>query len=226
MMRNWILPLVGATLFVAQAAMASNTVLGFSGLGCWEAVENFYNGGTGGQGSGPGPNYGISFTSNALALPSANTKLGQSCYSNIANTPSGSNGLFFLGKSAATMNDKSGFTTGFSFDYSAPYYSGFVDVWSGLNGTGTLLATLDLPTTAGCTQRPNYCVWNGIGVSFSGTAESVQFGGSQNYIVFDDITLGSSIPGTPTPEPATIALLGSGLIGAGVNLRCHRNRKP
>lgn len=225
-MRKCILLLVGATLFVAQAATASTAVLGFGGLGCWEPVESFYNGGAGGFGSGPGTNYGIAFTSNALALPSANTSQGQSCFSNIANTPSGSNGLFFLGKSAATMNDRSGFTDGFSFDYSAPYYSGFVDVWSGLNGTGTLLATLDLPTTAGCAQRPNYCVWDSIGVKFSGAAESVQFGGSENYIVFGDITLGSSIPGTPTPEPATIALLGGGLIGTGIRLRRRRNRKP
>jgi len=55
-------------------------------------------------------------------------------------------------------------------------------------------------------------------VSFSGTAESVVFGGSANYIGWDDITLGSSTAGG-TPEPASLILLGTGLAGFALILR-------
>ena len=58
------------SLATAQAATASVYVLNFAGLNgnAEEYVDNYYNGGTGSLGSGPGPNYGISFSSNALAL--------------------------------------------------------------------------------------------------------------------------------------------------------------
>lgn len=47
----------------AQAA-----VLTFEGLGNFESVNQFYNGGTGGNGSGPGTDLGVSFSSNSLAI--------------------------------------------------------------------------------------------------------------------------------------------------------------
>jgi hypothetical protein len=53
----------------AMPAFAQSTVtLTFEGLGNFEPVSQFYNGGTGGNGSGPGTNYGISFSPNSLAL--------------------------------------------------------------------------------------------------------------------------------------------------------------
>ena len=52
------------------------------------------------------------------------------------------------------MDDPAGFTTGFSFNYSAYADAGAVTVWSGLDGTGTLLATLTLPTTPNGIDTP------------------------------------------------------------------------
>jgi hypothetical protein len=40
---------------------------------------------------------------------------------------------------------------------------------------------------------------------------SVDFSGTANYIAFDDITLGSSTPGSSTPEPGAFSLVGLGL---------------
>ena len=208
-----------AAIFVLAVASANATVLTFEGLQCEEPVANFYNGGFGGNGSGPGPNYGITFTANSLALQDYIhcPQFG----SNIGNLPSPYTGLFFLSGGAATMNVPAGFNTGFSFYYAAPNHTGVINVWSGLDDTGSLLATLDLPLTGGCNNTPVYCIWDPIGVSFAGTAESVDFGGTANYIVFDNVTLGSNTPGTP--EPATLTLFGSGLLGLGGLLRRRKS---
>ena len=218
-----MLSFLAVTVVLAVAsARAGTVVLTFEGLKCEESVANLYNNGLGGSGSGPGPNHGITFSAASLALQDAANcpQFG----SNISNLPSPVTGLFFLSGEAATMDVAAGFNTGFSFFYAAPYFGGSVKGWSGLDDTGTLLATLNLPTTAGCSSSPNYCIRDPVGVSFSGTAQSVDFGGSANYIVFDNITLGASTPGgaAPTPEPATVTLFGSGLLGL---FRLVRRRK-
>ncbi|MEJ7714146.1 MAG: PEP-CTERM sorting domain-containing protein [Pyrinomonadaceae bacterium] len=43
----------------------------------------------------------------------------------------------------------------------------------------------------------------------------MDFGGSANRVAFDNITLGSEVPGggDPIPEPASMILLGTGLAG-------------
>jgi hypothetical protein len=54
-------------------------------------------------------------------------------------------------------------------------------------------------------------------VTFSGTAESVDFSASAENVGFDNVTLGSATPGggtTPTPEPATLLLLAVGSLGS------------
>ena len=63
-------------------------------------------------------------------------------------------------------------------------------VYDGVDATGNLLATMDLPAT------PNpFTEFVPIGVTFSGTARSVDFAGAANHCAFDNITLGSETPG-------------------------------
>ncbi len=215
-----------AFLFLAAAiccaAPAKAQVLNFDGItGCEVSVGNYYNGGTAGDGSGPGPNLGIVFSSNAITLQDFFAGGGSACnqVSNTGNMPSPPMGLFFLSGSAATMDVAAGFTTGFSFFYTAANVPGSISVWSGLDGTGIELASLALPTNdSSCVTTPTFCNWDPIGVTFSGTAESVNFGGSANQVVFDNITLNSSTPGT-TPEPSTLVQIGTGLIGLAGALR-------
>jgi hypothetical protein len=186
---------IALLVFVGQAcAIGTTTVLTFEGLQDQESINDFYNGGTGSLGSS-GPNDGVSFTSDSLALKSTNP------LSNFSNNPSGDTIAFFLNGFGDTMNVAGGFDTGFSFFYAAAF-AGSVNVYDGLNGTGSLLASLALPVT----QNP-YTEWAAIGVTFNGIAKSAVFGGSANYIGFDDITLGSSTPGQSVPDGGSTMLL-------------------
>jgi len=211
----------------SAAAFAGPVVLNMSGLGDEEAILNYFNGGFGGNGSGPGPADGIVFSSNSLAIISES----QGGSGNFDNNLSGGPIAFFLSGSADTMNVAAGFNTGFSFYYST-VEAGSVTVWSGLNGTGTELADINLSANtpgAGCPAGDpyTYCEWDAVGVSFAGTAESVNFGGAANYIGFDEITIGSQTAGggPVIPEPSSLFLLGTGLVGFAGTLRSKFARK-
>lgn len=204
-------------MLAVPSAQAAPVVLTFEGATDLASVNNFYNGGTDSAGAS-GTNYGINFSSTSLALVDAD--VGGS--GNIANEPSGQTVLFF-NSSAATMNVAAGFNTGFSFFYAATS-AGFVKVYDGLNGSGNVLATLNLaPNLGSCAGDPTgtYCTWTPVGVSFAGTARSVDFGGAANFIAFDDITLGAKDPGGTVPEPGTLGLLGL----AGLGFAAMRRKK-
>ncbi|MDE1177044.1 MAG: PEP-CTERM sorting domain-containing protein [Edaphobacter sp.] len=223
--------LLGLSLLVGSAlsASADTVVLKFENIltaGQQSAPIGDYYNGTG----GPSNNYGISFSDNALAL-CLNTP-GNSCSNTsrggLGDPTSQGGGLFFLSGSETYMNNEAGFTDGFSLFYSAINQPGSLSVYSGLNGTGTLLATLDLSlTSSGCSgiYDAGFCPFVPVGVSFSGTAESISFAGAANQIVFDDVTFGSAIPNPPdtsaVPEPSTLLMMftGAGAAIGGVRRR-------
>ena len=217
----------------ASTAFADTVVLNFEGIATTYPfdsssifIENFYNGGTSSAGT-TGTNYGITFTPNALVI-CLNTP-GVAC----SNTSRGGQGdpssqdggLFFLSGTDTFMDDPAGFTTGFSLFYAAPNSGGSLSVFSGPDGTGTLLATLALPTTPSTCSSvydAGFCPFVPVGVSFSGTAESIDFAGAANQIVFDDVTFGSATPGNPTvPEPSTFVMM---LTAAGAGAGAFRRR--
>jgi hypothetical protein len=207
--------ILALTLVIGAVGASATDVLTFSGFQQpYEAIDNYYNGGFGGSGSGPGPNYGIVFGSDALALPNGPS-------SNVANEPFGATGsMIFLSGLGDVMDVAGGFNTGFSFFYAAPGYTGSVQVYSGLDGTGTELASLPLNLNGGYCDgySQTYSCWSSVGVSFAGTAESAIFSGTANYIAFSDVTLGSAAPG-PVPEPSTLLMFGSGVLGLAGALR-------
>lgn len=177
---------------------AGEPVLTFEGLANLEQVLDFYAGGTGGDGSGPGPDFGVTFSDNAQAIISQQAGGG----GNFLLNPSGDTILFFLSGDAATMTLTGGFENGFSFFYSAAFQPGVVRVYDGPDGTGNVLAELDLPVTPSTgTTGYDFDNWQPVGVEFDGVALSVDFGGTIDQIGFDNITPGSDVPGGAEPEP-------------------------
>lgn len=184
--------LFGFVFLLPLLATAQTKVLDFEGLGNFEPINQFYNGGTGGNGSGPGVNYGISFSSNSLAIIDSDAGGG----GNFGGEPSPDTVLFFQ-TGTALMNVPAGFTTGFSFYYSAVNSPGIVVIYDGANATGNVLATINLPTTpnnGAPDPTGSFSPFVPVGVSFSGTARSVDFGGTVNQIAFDNLTLGRATP--------------------------------
>lgn len=227
-MLSKLAPLTAMAVLGAGAASAAVITLDFEGLGNQQSVGDYY------AGDG-GPDFGVSFSPNALSI--IDRDAGGT--GNFANEPTPDTILFFLTGTAATLNYAGGFEDGFSFFYTSTSFVGSIDVYDDLNATGNLIASLDLPMTAegpgdpqGGTGDPlgSFGTFDPIGVSFEGTAKSIDFGGTINQIGFDNITFGSEIPGeeggvdpelAPIPLPAGLPLLAGGL-GLLVTLRRRR----
>jgi hypothetical protein len=215
---------IGATLMTLGAekmASAAVITLDFEGLQNFEAVNNFYAGGTGGNGSSSGQDYGISFSTDSLAIIDSDAAGGAG---NFANEPTADTVLFFTANTAV-MNVANGFTDGFSFFYSSNQTT-TINVYDGLNKTGNILASLSLPGlplgTVGGDPTGLFDVWDNIGVSFAGTARSVDFGGVAAQVGFDNITIGSAVAGLTGGEQSTqsvpesspvLGLLAFGMLG-------------
>jgi hypothetical protein len=205
-MKLSIFALTSAATLALAAPAGAVTVLTFEGIGNNAPVGNFY-----------APEY--IFSPATLGLIDADS--GGS--GNFANEPSPNTVMFFLDSNNAILDVTNGFTTGFSFFYSSST-AATVTVFDGAGGTGNILAQLNLAAQGfdNCTGDPSgqFCNWTAIGVSFTGTAFSIDFGGTANQSGFDNITFGSATPGG-VPEPASWAMMigGLGLVGGAMRRR-------
>ncbi|MBC7939760.1 MAG: PEP-CTERM sorting domain-containing protein [Chitinophagaceae bacterium] len=198
-------------LAAAAPAFAQTTVtIDFDGpAGYVNSILDYYNGGTDALGQS-GPNLGVSFTEAAVAL--ANDALGPY----YANSPSPI-AVMFAFDSSAVMNVASGFVDRVQFFYSSPQnVLDAVNIYSGLNATGTLLASVSLFGNSQVACSGTYCRFDLTSVRFAGIGKSISFDGFAPNVLFDNVTISA------VPEPGAYLLLALGLVGVAV----ARRRRP
>jgi hypothetical protein len=193
-------------LLSAAGASASPINLDFNGATSTASVNDFYNGGTDSAGAS-GTNYGVSFAGSVLDL----TNDASVAYF----TGGPSNSAIYVNPNdvAGVMNVASGFSGVLALSYSS-LGSTTVNIWSGLNGTGTeqtfTLASNDDSCGGGA------CNWTNALLNFTGSAMSVDFGSNSGEALYTDINM------TPVPLPASGLLLLFG--GSGLGLFSKRRR--
>ena len=122
---------------VTLAGPITGNMLSFDGLQTGEQVLNYYNGGLGGSGSGPGPNFGVSFTT-GLAADSTFIAFGHSA---LITAPS------------VTMNLANSWTGAFSFYLMG---TGTLSLFAGQNASGGLVASYSLSSDPFGTFAPTF----------------------------------------------------------------------
>lgn len=177
------LPLCVFLLLGFAAVSDAYTVGGvnFNSLQVGEEVRNYYAGGFGSLGSGPGPNLGVTFTPDVVVVPQG--------------VPFGDVLQGAQVASGAIMDVANGFAGLFSFYYMSGV--GDVALFSGLDGTGTQVGTLSLTPETGFSPV-------GDNEPFF---ESAVFQLSSQNVIIDDVTFG----GIVVPEPPLAGLLAMGI---------------
>ena len=209
---------LGLCLTVSLFAQTKG-VVSFGGLKNLEFVNQFYNGGEGGLGSGPPPkNLHLEFTSNAQAIVSA----AHGGSGNFIGNPGGTPVMFFQTGKDVIVNATEGVSVGLWFSYSA-LQPATATVFDDANGTGNVLASITLtPNNVGCNTY-KMCVWSPVGVPLVTPAASIRFSGTANFLAIGTIHLGVKLPtstvltssqnpsvrGQPVTFTATIAATGA-----------------
>jgi len=139
-------------------------------------ILNYFNGGADGHGA-VGPSDGVLFSSTAVQDLAGTTE------GKFENAPSA--GVLYVTYSssvAGVMNVASGFSAlslAYSLLNNSSTYASTIDLYSGLNGTGSVVGTLTLSpasTTVSCTAHGDeFCTWQTATANMTGIAESVVF---------------------------------------------------
>ena len=172
-------------------------------------VRNYYNGGTAQDGT-TGPNVGVQFI-NVSGLSN------DSSFTYYSGAPSPLGTIYaFTGAGPNTHSflnvlGGNGASNALSFYYSTPIaVVGAIEAWSGLNGTGTLLGSIDLTAIAA-----NYDLFTQATLRFAGVARSFDLSGT--------VAAGALLDNIATvPEPSTVLMLLAGATGL-VTLRRRKN---
>ncbi len=176
---------LAAVAALAAPAYAGTVTIDFETAPSFASIGNLYSAA------------GAVFGPDAQGL--ANDALG----TYFSNAPSPLGVMFVSGLTVpdAAMTVAGGFYA-FNFFYSsADAAINAVQVWSGINGTGDLLASYSLlaNATLGCTDTA-YCNWNQGGGTLTQAGRSVTFGAGAQNAAFDNLSV--------VPEPSSLLLAG------------------
>lgn len=219
---------VGVASILTMGSMHAATVTitfeapqGGDPLEDFEGVNTYYAGGFGSLGSGPGPDFGVTFNNTAIAL--IDRDAGGS--GGFGGEPSPDTVMFIAGAPLSTgtavMDVSGGFEGGISFFYSMPgeFDLGFVSIYDqagGSAGGGNLLGYVELvPTPYDGAPDPTGVASPlvPLGTSFNGIGRSVEFLGPVENVVFDDISFSPRVPIPAVPEVAsTVPTIMAGLL--------------
>lgn len=174
-----------AALSFSLTAQAGTILINFDGVATGADVNQFYNGGTDSFGN-IGVNFGVAFYGFTTTSGFGETSQPNLAYNN-TNPAIGDVAVGFTGLS---------FTDGV-------FSPSTVSVYSGLNGTGTLLGSTVI--------SGNPYAFSADSVAFSGTAQSFTLSaeGGQGQAGLDNL----SIAAVPEPETYAMLLAGLGLMG-------------
>jgi hypothetical protein len=181
-----------------------------------DPILNFYDGGNTYRGIGPGPNLGVTFTINASVLTDTTNLIGTFTMPGVMLL---SNSQAVAGQPiSATMNVTGGFGGTVGFDYADLDKAGSFQVFSGFDGQGSLLTSVQLPVTSPAQSTTGIFVSDSFG--FSGVGHSIVYTGGNQQIAFDDILLQPAA----IPEPPAWSLTAVAVIAAGAG-RCAWRRR-
>ena len=230
-MKSLLCSLTAAALFAAaQAGHAAQTIVDFDGLDggrnvFLERPGDFYNGGLGSLGSGPGPNYGITF----LPRDATSHEPRAICRDIPTCAPGVGNALFIFGdeqngtEHGAIMKIEGGFRGVFEFDAAiAAGVGAIVTTRTALNSTGNITIGLidnpNLQDDCGRLECPFYHYKFDLALDpytpDDVVAHYIIFNTERtdaifiDNIVFHDLIL----PETTVPEPSALLLVGAGLL--------------
>ncbi|MBO9686313.1 MAG: PEP-CTERM sorting domain-containing protein [Mitsuaria chitosanitabida] len=203
-MKRVVLSALAAVAALSALPASANVVtIDFDGPTSFGPVADYY------------ASKGVVFSEGALALSN----------DGMADTPSGNyysnaptmGGVMFTFDVPAYLNFAQGFAGEVSLFYSAAAaLAGGISVYSGLNGTGSLLGSFDFSANAnaGCADS-TFCHWDRIALGFAGTGHSIAFSNGTS-VAFDNVSLNA------VPEPESYALMLAGLAALGVVARRQR----
>ena len=189
-------------LSILLMAVVTVSAEDFNDLQIGEEVLGYYDGGFGSLGTGPGPNLGVTFTADFVTV--AQGVFGPPFQGEELTSTSGI--MDVLPAFGGDGGDFSFYYTNLGPD------DGLVSLYSGLDGTGSLVTTISLPPT------PTFSAASPL-EGLPGPFESAIFAGTAGTLVFDNVTFSPPGVGPVLPEPSSVSLLLIGLLAVWLSAR-------